>query len=191
MKTLYALLLLPLAGAALSACQAPKDPAMDRMMADHKAMLAADSTMKATKAAYLDGVHKVYAMFASGNADSLEKYVAADFIDHEGAQGAASTGLQGLKDVIASNHAAFPDLQMTVLNSVMDGNMVMVHFNFKGTNTGPLGNGATTNKPVDVNGVDVLRFENGKCAEHWGYMEDRKMMEQLGLMPSMDAGKKK
>jgi predicted ester cyclase len=191
MKPLHALLLLPLAGAALSACQAPKDPAMDQMMADHKAMLAADSTMKATKAAYLDGIQKVYAMFASGNADSIGNFVATDFIDHETRPGVASTGLQGLKEMIARNHAAFPDLQMTVLSSAVDGNMVMVHFNFKGTNTGPLDNGATTNKPVDVNGVDVLRFENGKCVEHWGYMEESKMMEQLGLMPSMDGGKKK
>jgi hypothetical protein len=36
-------------------------------------------------------------------------------------------------------------------------------------------------------GCDILRFENGKAAEHWGYMEEGKMMQQLGLMPAPGA----
>ena len=38
--------------------------------------------------------------------------------------------------------------------------------------------------------VDVLRFENGKVVEHWGYMEEMKMMEQLGMMGGEEAGGK-
>ena len=48
-----------------------------------------------------------------------------------------------------------------------------------------------TGKTTDVNGVDVFRFQDGKCAEHWGYMEEMKMMTQLGLMPEPGAEAKK
>jgi predicted ester cyclase len=48
-----------------------------------------------------------------------------------------------------------------------------------------------TNKPVDVYAVDVLRFENGKVVEYWGYMEEMKMMEQLGMMPGAEDPAKK
>jgi predicted SnoaL-like aldol condensation-catalyzing enzyme len=45
-----------------------------------------------------------------------------------------------------------------------------------------------TNKPIDIHTVDVLRFENGKVVEHWGYMEEFKMMEQLGMMGGEEEG---
>jgi len=36
-----------------------------------------------------------------------------------------------------------------------------------------------------------MRFENGKVVEHWGYMEDMKMMDQLGMGPGAAAPPKK
>ena len=53
---------------------------------------------------------------------------------------------------------------------------------------------ATNKKMTDVMGIDQLRWENGKFAEHWGLFDDRTMMMQLGLMtppgapPTADAG---
>ena len=38
-----------------------------------------------------------------------------------------------------------------------------------------------TNKAIDVNGVDIVKFADGKGVEHWGYTEESKMMKQLGL----------
>ena len=40
---------------------------------------------------------------------------------------------------------------------------------------------------IDVMGADVVRFVDGKVAEHWGYMEEMKMMGQLGLWPPAPA----
>ena len=63
--------------------------------------------------------------------------------------------------------------------------MMYVHFNMKGTNTGGMGpDMPATNKAMDVNGVDIIRFENGKAMEHWGYWEESKMMQQLGMAPA-------
>ena len=50
-----------------------------------------------------------------------------------------------------------------------------------------MGHHARNRQTLDVMGCDVFRFENGKAAEHWGYMEDMKMMQQLGLMPAPGA----
>ena len=40
-----------------------------------------------------------------------------------------------------------------------------------------------TNKKIDVEGVDIIRFKNGKAVEHWGVYDNMKMMQQLGMMP--------
>lgn len=129
----------------------------------------------------VDCMKKVYAMFESGNTEGIEGCVGENMVDHNPDPSIKSTGLQALKDAIAMNHTAFPDMKTTILNVAEDGNVVMVHFNMKGTNSGSMMGMPATNKSVDVNGVDIVRFENGKGVEHWGYFDMQKMMEQLGM----------
>ena len=38
---------------------------------------------------------------------------------------------------------------------------------------------------------DSFMFADGKMVEHWGYIEEMKMMQQLGMMPPPDAAAKK
>ncbi|MFZ1688386.1 MAG: ester cyclase [Flavobacteriales bacterium] len=182
MKNHFLLTLPAIAG--LVSCTAPSNPEADKMMADHMAMMKADSTAKANETVCMDCFKKVYAMFETGNSDGIETCVADNMVEHTPAPGLTTTGIQGLKDVIAMNHVAFPDMKMTVLSSAVVGDMGYVHFNQKGTNTGAMGPGMpATGKAIDINGVDVVRFENNKAVEHWGYWENEKMMQQLGLMP--------
>ena len=126
---------------------------------------------------------KVMDAFNSGNMDGLENYVAADMIEHQQDPMIKTTGLQGLKDAISMYRAAFPDMKFTSLEMVAEGDLVINHINMKGNNTGPMGEMPASNKLMDVNGVDVVGFENGKGVEHWGYWEEMKMMTQLGMMP--------
>jgi predicted ester cyclase len=134
--------------------------------------------LDARKEAFL----KVASMFETGNTDGVEMYVNENVIEHAVMPGITETGIGALKQAIKMNHAAFPDNKMTVLSIAHEGDLTFIHYNWKGTNTGSMGEGMpATGKTVDVNGVDILRFENGKAAEHWGYSEEGKMMEQLGM----------
>src|SRR6185503_6008197 len=152
---------------------------------DHMAMMKADSASKATETAALDCYRKVAAMFETGNTEGVEGCVAENVVEHSPPPGITSTGIQGLKDIITMHHTAFPDTKYTILSSAVAGDMMYVHFNMKGTNTGAMGpDMPATNKTMDVNGVDVVRFENGKAVEHWGYWEEAKMMQQMGMMPA-------
>ena len=126
---------------------------------------------------------KVQEAFSSGNAEGLENYVAENMIEHSPDPMIKTTGLQGLKDAIKMYKTAFPDMKMTSVSMVAEGDLVVGHINIKGNNSGPMGEMPATNKTMDVNGVDIVRFENGKGVEHWGYWEEMKMMTQLGLMP--------
>jgi predicted ester cyclase len=128
-------------------------------------------------------VQKVVDAFNTGNTDSLGNYVSENMIEHQVDPNIKSKGLAGLKEAVALYRTAFPDLKMTVIATVAEGDMVVSHMNLKGTNSGPMGSMPATNKSVDVNGVDIVRFADGKGVEHWGYSEEGKMMMQLGLMP--------
>jgi steroid delta-isomerase-like uncharacterized protein len=128
-------------------------------------------------------VQKVIDAFNTGNTDSLGNYVSENMIEHQVDPNIKSTGLAGLKEAVALYRTAFPDLKMTIVSTVAEGDIVVSHMNLKGTNSGPMGSMPATNKSVDFNGVDIVRFADGKGVEHWGYSEEGKMMMQLGLMP--------
>ena len=177
----------------LASCTAPADPAAEKMMADHMAMMKADSVADANAAVCMGCFEKIFAMFGSGDVTGIEDCVSENLTEHAAPPpGITTTGLQGLKDIIAMQDAAFPDMKMTILSSSVDGDMAYVHYNQKATNTGAMGPGMpATGKAIDINGVDIVRFENGKAVEHWGYWDEAKMMQQLGLVPPPDAKKKK
>ena len=159
------------------------------MMSEYNAMKAADSTEKANAAACIGCFEKVFAMMSSGDVTGIEECISENMVEHAAPPpGITTTGLQGLKDIIAWQHGVFPDLKLTILHSAVVGDLAYVHYNQKGTNTGPMGpDMPATGKAIDMNGVDIVRFENGKAVEHWGYWDETKMMQQLGLAPAPGA----
>ena len=122
--------------------------------------------------------------FETGVTDSLGKYVAENSLDHGNPPpGITTAGLQGLKDIIALYRASFPDMKMTYHHVVADGDMLMAHGTWMGTNSGPFMGGPATNKFVSGEFVDILRFENGKSVEHWEVSDNLSFMTQMGLIP--------
>ncbi len=163
----------------------------DHAAADHTDMMKADSTAKAELAARETGVRAVFEAINTGNLGNIGDHVAENFVDHQQDPSITTTGIQGLKDMVGLLRGAYPDYHQEIVSMSTTGDMTFVHFHMKGTNSGPWGAMPATGKTMDVMGVDVLRFENGKAVEHWGYMEEMKMMTQLGLMPEPGAEEKK
>ncbi len=76
-------------------------------------------------------------------------------------------------------------MKMTIISSALKGDMAYVAYDQKGTNTGSISpDMPATRKAIDMNGVDIVRFENGKAVEHRGYRDETRMMQQLGLAPT-------
>lgn len=164
----------------------------DGKMAEHMAMMKADSTQKALITTREEGARTVLGMFESGNSEGLEKYVAENMVEHTPPPGMNPQGIQGLRDMIAMHHAGFPDTKMTIHSITHGGDMMMVHYNMKGTNTGDMGpDMKATGKTMDIDGIDVIKFDGDKATDHWGYWEEMKMMIQLGMMPDPAAAPQK
>ena len=115
----------------------------------------------------------------------------ANVVDHQMDPSIKTTGIQSIKDLLNMYHTAFPDVKQEILGMATKGDRTYFQIHMTGTNTGAWGDMPATGKVMDVMGCDVMRFENGKAAEHWGYTEEAKMMMQLGLMPPPAAPKKK
>jgi predicted ester cyclase len=89
----------------------------------------------------------------------------------------------GLTQTMAMFRTAFQDLQVTVEDIIATGDKVWVYTTMRGTNTGEFMGKKATGKKIEVKGVDIVRFVNGKAVEHWGVSDDLTMMHQLGVIP--------
>ena len=171
----HLLVLLCISSVLLSSC-------MKKDTASSDAAMKADSV----KNYNISGYRAVNDMLSSGKMDDLGKYIADNMVDHQMMPG-QKPGLAGMKETMMGFHAAFPDLKFTTNHITADSNMIWAQYTMTGTNTGSFMGMPPTGKSIKVDGMDLIRLENGKCVEHWGYDEGRKMMEQLGLMPPMGA----
>ena len=167
------------------------NPGHDAMMAEHRAMMMADSAEQAEVEQMKQTAQRFLELWFSGKTEGIEEIVGEKFVSNIPMPGVSSSGIQQLKDMIAKSSSAFTDNKTEEMHLITEGDRVVMHYRWKGVNTGSMGEGMpATNKPIDVHTVDVLRFENGKVVEHWGYMEEFKMMEQLGMMGGEEAGGK-
>ncbi len=131
--------------------------------------------------AILNGIMQ---MFVSGDTARAADLLDAKAVDHQGIPGVDTNGPEGFQRVTALFHAAFPDMKISENMVIAEGDLAMSHFRMTGTNKGEFMGMPATGKAIDIEGVDIVRFANGKAVEHWGYYEEAKMMQQLGLMPS-------
>lgn len=127
-------------------------------------------------------MNKFYEVVINGNnMAAAGDYMHANAQDHQIPAG-QTNGLEGFKQQMQMLRHTFPDLKITPEHTWVDGDHVIAHVRMTGTNKGPLfGKGEPTGRSVDVRGVDIVRLENGKAVEHWGYYDNEAMMQQLGL----------
>jgi steroid delta-isomerase-like uncharacterized protein len=103
-----------------------------------------------------------------------------DFVAHTVAR---DVGLQENRQSVIGWKAAAPDMVLGVERMVAEGDLVAVHWNGSGTNTGE-GNGLpATGRKVTVRGMTFFRFRDGRIAEEWNTIDMLGVMRQLGLLP--------
>jgi steroid delta-isomerase-like uncharacterized protein len=102
-----------------------------------------------------------------------------------------SPGPQGMKDVIGTYQTAYADAHWAIDDLfAADGDRVIARWTGSGTQSGELMGIAPTRRAVKVAGVWVFRIAGGRIAESWNHWDCLGMLQQLGVVPSMNAAKK-
>ena len=84
---------------------------------------------------------------------------------------------------IAPFRASFPDVDMTVLDLVAEGDTVVGRFTCSATHQGDwLGHAPTGRRFENVNEVSIFRIVNGKIAWVWSLEDTLARMQQLGFL---------
>ncbi len=115
-----------------------------------------------------------------GDESVLDDLVAPDVVEH---QRGNSSGLDGVKGVSRTLHRWLADFSLTVEDTAVSGDTVWTRNRACGTSTGSVMGFGPTGRLVEVDVIDVGRFENGKLVEHWGIADQLGLLFQLGFDP--------
>ena len=120
-------------------------------------------------------------IFPSGDVDRLAEVIAEDSIDH-GARPGEPQGLVGVQQTMLWLGRVFGDQRWEIHQVVSEGEVVVVYCTLHGRHTSSLMGIPPTNREIAMDYVHILRFDDGKAAEHWSVRDDMALMRQLGVM---------
>ncbi len=125
--------------------------------------------------------------FNRGDLDAAASCFSEDCQNH-----GRKVGRDGVRTVLGEIKTNFPDARLTTLNSVAEGEWVVVRCTYSGTHRGtsrfPVDGGMLvgaqpTGRSFEVQHIHMYRVLDGKIAEHFANRDDIGMMRQLGLLP--------
>jgi predicted ester cyclase len=115
----------------------------------------------------------------SGDAAALPEVMHPDCVDHSARPG-ESHGIDGLTQTMRWLHGAFSGLSFDIHHVIGEGDTVAVHCTLTGRHAGDLMGIPATGRAVAIPMIHILRFSDGKAAEHWAIHDDAATMRQLG-----------
>ena len=92
-------------------------------------------------------------------------------------------GIQDFRNVLEMFRKAFPDLKITIHDIFATKDRVTTRFVLIATHLGELMGIPGTGRHVQVSGISIIRFENGKMVEEWIEEDGPGLMRQLGILP--------
>ena len=123
-------------------------------------------------------------VIGKGDLDVATELTADDFVDHEEGLPGQPSGLEGVKFFVNTMREAFPDIKATVGESLEEGNLASAHVTLSGTHSGEFMGVPASDKTFEIETIDIIRVEDGKCAEHWGVTDTMSLMQQIGAVPA-------
>jgi predicted ester cyclase len=118
--------------------------------------------------------------FTGGNLDVVDELISPECVEH---QRGNRSGVDGAKEVIRTLHRWMSDFSLTIEDVAVVGDVVWARNRARGVNTGSVMGNPPSGRLVEIDVIDIVRFEDGQVVEHWGIADQLGMMLQLGLMP--------
>ena len=121
-------------------------------------------------------------VLSQGNTDLIGELVTDDVVDHEPFPGQPD-GIEGVRQFAEMMGSAFSDVSATFGPSLESGDLASAHVTLTGRHTGEFMGVPASDKQFEIEAIDIIRVQDGKCAEHWGVTDNIALMQQIGAIP--------
>jgi steroid delta-isomerase-like uncharacterized protein len=123
-------------------------------------------------------------MLGAGDLSKIDELVTDDVVDHEEGIPGQPEGKEGVAFFVNTLRAAFSDIKATVGQTVESGDMACAYVTLTGKHTGEWMGVPASDQSFEIDAIDIIRVEDGKCAEHWGVTDNMALMVQIGAVPA-------
>jgi steroid delta-isomerase-like uncharacterized protein len=116
----------------------------------------------------------VQTVFNEGKIDEAKNFVTADLTYHGVEE---VKGLENFKEWVAEDRKAFPDMNITIVDSFGEQDKLAMRWTLKGTFAKEFAGHQPSHEKFETQGVEILHFQDGKIKEAWtifGSMENFK-----------------
>lgn len=120
-----------------------------------------------------------------GNLVSANEIFTAGFVGHYGLPESPQRGPEAMIQRIIMLRTAFPDIQYTVEDEIVEGDKVVHRLLGRGTQQGEFLGIPPTGKQATWTGIAIYRIAGGKIAERWVTKDDFGTIQQLGAILSL------
>lgn len=113
------------------------------------------------------------------NSASFKELLAHDCVNHTapaGTPNGADSMVNFLSNILKPG---FPDLKVTILDQVAEGDKVVTRKEIRGTHTGSFMGVAPSNKAVVLKVIDIIRLKDGKYVEHWASSNLHEILSEI------------
>ena len=124
-----------------------------------------------------------------GNVAVADELFAPTYTHHNSSTPDVGRGPESEKKRATLYRNAFSDMRLTIEDLVADGETVVARWSCRGTHKGELNGIAPTGKQVNMTGISIARFTNGKMTEGFVNWDALGLMQQLGVVPELGKAK--
>ena len=117
-----------------------------------------------------------------GNMAVVDEVIDTNYVS-ESPQG-LHKGTEAVKQGFATLRNAFPDIAFTIEDMIAEEDKVVSRVTCRGTHKGEFMGIAPTGKKMEINGIIITRWVDGKEVEAWEVIDMLGMMQQLGAIPT-------
>jgi steroid delta-isomerase-like uncharacterized protein len=118
----------------------------------------------------------------------LDQYMRDNYIQHNPD---VPQGKAGFIQFFTNTFKSIPDWKYTIKRIIAEGEYVVLWATTSGTHTnGPWINHPPTGNKINIDVVDIFRFQDGKIAEHWDVADTFNLFRQVGIIHDLLAKSK-
>src|SRR3712207_5380973 len=114
--------------------------------------------------------------------DAVVALTAEDFVDHDvHVETGGLTGPQGTRQALLSLLGGFPDIPVTVEQTIAEGDWVATRNTWRGTHQGVFNGIPHTGNRVEITGIVFWRIVEGQIKERRATIDTHTLLAQLGV----------
>ena len=117
-----------------------------------------------------------------GRLEAIDEMASPDAVGHGQGQHGIDIGLKEFRPFVRSLRTAFPDIHISIHDTVAQDDKVVMRWTAAATHNGPFLGIAPTGRKIRFTGTSIQRIVDGKIVEGWDNWDQLGLLVQIGVV---------